>query len=216
LRGPGIELHIGTRASLQDNSICNTWSLPKRLISHYSPFLEAACLRDFKESQEKRIELPDDDATVFALFVEWLYYGDYAIAPLSLPLSSISVDARCWVLGDKFLCTEFKNHAMSRLYAEHTSAIFTRAVTTQEVRYICDNSAPGSKLRQLYIALVATNFGNSDLVLGTADEWDKLLVDWKIDLWPEFNHEVIANSYDLGRKLVGKDFLGRAYFFNCR
>ena len=99
LRGPGMEIRIGTGHDLALDSMCNTWSLPKRLISYYSPFLKAACLRDFKERRENQIELPNDDPVVFALFVEWIYYRDYAIAPFSLPSrirnSGTSVDAEC-------------------------------------------------------------------------------------------------------------------------
>jgi len=182
LCGPGIELHVGTATSVQDStgdSAWNTWSLPKRLISHYSPFLEAACLRDFKELRENRIQLPDDDPVVFALFVEWMYYGEYTIAPFQLPVhvrsDSISIHAKCWVLGDKLLCTEFKDHAMSRLYAQHNANIFTRAISTLDVQYACDNSAEDSKLRKLYVDFVATNFEKEDRVQGTVDEWDQLL-----------------------------------------
>jgi hypothetical protein len=167
LRGPGIELHVGTATSVHDStedSMCNTWSLLKRLISYYSPFLAAACLRDFKERRKNRIQLPDDDPVVFALFVEWMYYGEYSVAPLWLPIrvenDGISVHARCWVLGDKLLSTEFKNHVMSRLYAQHNAHIYSIPISTLNVQYACDNSAEDSKLRKLYVDFVATNFGN--------------------------------------------------------
>lgn len=205
LCGPGIELHVGTATSVHDStadSRCNTWSLPKRLISHYSPFLAAACLRDFKERRENRIQLPDDDPVVFALFVEWMYYGEYAIAPLLLPVNagsdSISIHAKCWVLSDKLLCTEFKNHAMSRLYAQHSANIFSRAVSTLDVQYACDNSAEDSKLRKLYVDFVATNFEKEDRVQGTVDEWDQLLssyADMRRLLLHSFRLEVAKRSF---------------------
>jgi hypothetical protein len=179
LRGPGIEIRIGTEHDLVPDSMCNIWSLPKRLISYYSPFLKAACLRDFKERRENRIELPNDDPVVFALFVEWMYYGDYAIAPFSLPSrianGGTRVDAECWVLGDKLLCEEFKTYAMRRLYAQHKTAIFSRAVSTSDVQYAYENSAENSNLRKFYADFVATNFGRHDRVQGTIDEWDQVL-----------------------------------------
>jgi hypothetical protein len=185
LRGTGIELHVGTTTPLHHlakNEPCSIWSLPRSLISHYSPFLEAACSRDFKERHENRIELPDDDANVFALFVEWMYYGDYSVAPLSLlpadSVESINVDAKCWVLGDKLLCIDFKNHAMSRLYAQNTAAIFNKVVTPSDVRYVCSNSAVDSKLRELYVALVATHFSNSKRIHGSAKDWDTLILEY--------------------------------------
>jgi hypothetical protein len=84
LRSPGTELNVGTATSVHDSTE-DSWSLPKRLISHYSPFLAAACVRDFKERHENRIQLPDEDPVVFALFVEWMYYGGYTIATFLLP-----------------------------------------------------------------------------------------------------------------------------------
>jgi hypothetical protein len=167
---------------LTGNDVSNTWCLPKGLISHYSPFLKAACSRDFKEKFENRINLPDDDATVFALFVEWMYYGDYATKPPSFAptdsVTKINMNAECWVLGDKLLCTEFKNYAMNRLYAEYTAAVFNRAVTTNDLRYACDNSSTHSKLREMYVALVATHFSNPGRVNGTVEDWDSLILEY--------------------------------------
>jgi hypothetical protein len=184
LHGPGIEVHVSTTTLPHDLTrpvTCSFWTLPRALISHHSPFLEAACSRDFKERRENRIELPEDDPTVFGLFVEWMYYGDYAIAPLSSfpagSTKSTNVNAKCWVLGDKLLCTDFKNHAMSRLYAQHTAVAFNRAVTTSDVQYACNNSANPSKLRELYVALVAMHFDSPDRTGGTAEEWDSLVVE---------------------------------------
>jgi hypothetical protein len=182
LRGTAIEIYVGT-TSLHDvagDDICNIWYLPKSLISYHSPFLEAACSRDFMERHENRIRLPDDDPSVFALFVEWMYYGEYGMAPLSLPpadsIGVTNLDVKCWVLGDKLLCTDFKNYAMRRLYAGHTVDIFNSVVTTNDMQYICSNSGEHSKLRQLYAALVATHFRNSSRVNGTVEEWDSLIL----------------------------------------
>jgi hypothetical protein len=204
LCGPGIELHVGTATSVHDSgdSRCNTWSLPRRLISHYSPFLTAPCIRDFKERRENGIQLPDDDPVVFALFVEWLYYREYAVAPFWLPVNvgsdSVSVHAKCWVLGDKLLCTEFKNHAMSRLYTHHNANVFSRAILTLDVQYACDNSAKDLKLRKLYVDFVATNFEQKDRVQGTVDEWDQLLLsyaDERLLLLHSFRLEAAKRSF---------------------
>ena len=181
LIGPAIEIRVGTATSARGPvDSCVSWSLPKRLISHHSPFLAAACDRDFKERRENLIELPDDDPTVFALFVEWLYYGAYAIEPLSLPSNAgndgVSVDAECWVLGDKLLCSNFKSYAMRRLYKQHTAKIFSRSITTDDVQFACDHSAQDSKLRELYVDLTTTNFRRPEYVRGTLEEWEKLFL----------------------------------------
>ncbi|KAH6611805.1 hypothetical protein C7974DRAFT_85294 [Boeremia exigua] len=181
LTGPAIEIRVGTTTSVNSsNDHTVNWFLPKALISRHSPFLAAACNRDFKERHENLIELPDDDPTVFALFVEWLYYGEYAIQPLSLKPrlrdDLVSVDAECWVLGDKLLCTDFKNYAMKRLYNQHAAGYFNISISTDDVRFASSNSATSSKLRELYVHLAATHFGNPNRVQGTVEEWDELLV----------------------------------------
>jgi hypothetical protein len=181
LTGPTVEIRVGPVTSVHGSSSNSlTWFLPRRLVSHHSIFLAGAGRWDSNERREDLIELPDDDPTVFALFVEWLYYGKYTIEPLLLSsltkTDSVSVDAECWVLGDDLLCTEFKTYAMRRLYAQHTAIFASRSISTQDMQFACDKGGEASKLRELYVDLVATHFGNQSRVLGTVDEWDKIVM----------------------------------------
>ncbi|KAH7259374.1 uncharacterized protein BKA55DRAFT_639345 [Fusarium redolens] len=111
LRGISISIRV---SSTIEAMAANRWSLPIALISHHSPYLKAMSSGPgiFVKAQ---IHLPEDDPAVFGLFVEWLYYGTYD--DLAAPSSS-NIHAQCWVLGDKLLCNEFKNYAMSRLYKQ--------------------------------------------------------------------------------------------------
>lgn len=190
LRGSAIEIHVGTSNSSNEDTqtgISNKWSLPKNLISHYSPFLQAACSWNLQENRNERIELPEDDPTLFGLFVEWMYYGSYdSLSPHS------STDAKCWVLGDKLLCSEFKNYALSRLYDQHIAASFGRAVPYNDVQYAWDNTAPAAKLRQFYVDFVIQYFENPSKLLGTTGDWDELLQnhsDIRILLLQNFRHD---------------------------
>lgn len=105
---------------------------------------------DFREYRDERIELPEDDPRIFGLFVEWMYYGSYVISP---PTSYPSTDAKCWVLGDKLLCGEFKNYAISRLYEQHIGTSFSKTVSYDDVQYAWDNTTSVAKLRQFYVTL---------------------------------------------------------------
>lgn len=170
-----MEVRVGTSDSSDkstNTSASNTWSLPINLISYHSLFFKAACSWHFQEGRKKQVELPEDDPAVFGLFVEWMYYGSYDA--LSLTTHS-SIDAKCWVLGDKLLCSGFKNYAMSRLYAQHTTTSFAKAVTSDDLEYACDTSASNSKLRQFYADFVLEHFGSPSRLHGTIGDWDTLL-----------------------------------------
>jgi hypothetical protein len=192
LRGSAIEIYVGMSNSLNEDtqtSLSSMWSLPKNLISHYSPFFQAACSWDFQETRNERIELPEDDPALFALFVEWMYYGSYEFSSLSLHPST---DAKCWVLGDKLLCSEFKNYALSRLYGQHVATSFSRAVPYNDVQYAWDNTAPAAKLRQFYVDFVIQYFENPSRLSGTIGDWDALLQnhpDIRILLLQNFRHD---------------------------
>ncbi|KAH7345934.1 hypothetical protein BKA66DRAFT_325945 [Pyrenochaeta sp. MPI-SDFR-AT-0127] len=182
LRGSGFEVCVGTSTPLHTaTDRYSTWSLPRGLISHYSPFLKAACSSDFKERQENRIVLADDNPLIFGLFVEWMYYGDYLVqlSPSSPdhPEEDISVEAQCWVLGDKLLCTAFKNVSMNRLFDQHNAMFGARVVTKRDARYVFDNSATNSKLRKFYMALVIQHFADPNRLKGSTEDWDELLLD---------------------------------------
>jgi hypothetical protein len=98
---------------------------------------------------------------VFGLFVEWTYYGEYTVLQ-STALSSnahkdVDPNVGAWILGDKLLSTDFKNYAMQRLYALYTSNFTCRAVTTNDVQHVCENTAMDSRLRKFFLAFVVEN-----------------------------------------------------------
>ncbi|KAG5804299.1 hypothetical protein H9Q74_011234 [Fusarium xylarioides] len=164
LRGPSTCISVG---STDEARAANTWSLPVALISRHSPYLKTMSSSSgfFPKSH---INLPDDDAVAFGLFVEWLYYGTYD--DFQLPSSS-NIHARCWILGDKLLCNEFKNHAMGRLYKQHMEF----SVTCQDVEFVFANTSAASKLRQFYVDFVKQNFSDPTKLRGPVGNWDAIL-----------------------------------------
>ncbi|KAH7194588.1 hypothetical protein DER44DRAFT_903238 [Fusarium oxysporum] len=142
LRGTSTSISVGS--TIEDRA-ANMWSLPIALISRHSPYMEAMSPGSgiFPKAH---INLPDDDPAVFGLFVEWLYYGTYN--DFTSPSSS-NIHARCWGLGDKLLCNEFKNYAMGRLYKQHMEF----SMACEDVEYAYANTSLASKLRQFYMIL---------------------------------------------------------------
>ncbi|KAM0224103.1 hypothetical protein ACHAQD_002469 [Fusarium lateritium] len=165
LRGSGIEIHVGTSASPSDQ-----WSLPINLISHYSPYLKAACTSN-DEEPIKQINIPERDPAEFGFFVEWMYYGSYHATLASDP----HIHAKCWILGDKLESPKFKNYVMRLLYSQHTTSPFNGNVTCEEVQYVCDNTPSSAKLRQYYENLVVQHYSNPGKLQGSTEDWDALL-----------------------------------------
>ncbi|CAO2648018.1 Nn.00g089400.m01.CDS01 [Neocucurbitaria sp. VM-36] len=179
LRGPAINVVVGPKDTLLfSNHGTASWSLPKALIHHCSPFLEAASTRDFRERQENCIRLPEDNPKTFDLFVEWMYHGTYTLVPHSDVDTEhlASLDAEAWVLGDKLLSTEFKNYAMDRLYAQYATNPEPKAIKSIDIQHACTHSAADSALRRLFIDLAATYFHDSERVVGATKEWDQVLL----------------------------------------
>lgn len=51
------------------------------LLCGTSPFFKAAFTKNFKETFEKEMSLPEDDESIFELFTHWLYYKRYEMLP---------------------------------------------------------------------------------------------------------------------------------------
>jgi hypothetical protein len=81
------------------------------IICDRSEFFKKALTWDWVESQEKKVELPEDDPAIFALYQELLYAGYIPIAKEARsddqPLMEISFDAEEYLtLGKLYVLTE--------------------------------------------------------------------------------------------------------------
>lgn len=47
----------------------------EELLTEHSPFFQAAIKKEWNESQDRNIPLPDDDPEVVSLYVNWTYTG---------------------------------------------------------------------------------------------------------------------------------------------
>lgn len=168
LKGPTIEIVVRSTNDDLPASEQEPWSLPKALVFRSSVFLRA--------TPDNRITLYEDNPKIFDLFVEWMYYGQYSytVAPAS---NTVNLDIQAWVLGGKLQSVNFQNYAMSRLHAQYTRDIIPRPVRIVDVEYACKNSAAGSQLRQLFFEIVATHLTDVKRVEGSAEVWDRVLMD---------------------------------------
>ena len=131
-----------------------TWHLPKELLLNASPFFAAALNGDFIAAALNMIALPEDSPEAFSLFARWLYVGKIGCVPFThhdgiiyriYALSKTLLQA-C-ILGDKLGCLIFRDLAVLEVIRHHSEEI----IRVEEIRYIFDHSAQGSKLRQYMI-----------------------------------------------------------------
>lgn len=196
LQGSGVEIQVGAKTTpLSGNGTKSfeTWCLPMNLVLHYSPYAKEICSSSSQGSC-KQLKLRDHQPVTFGLFAEWLYYGSYQGFSA---VSNSNIDAQCWVLGNKLRCIEFQNYAIRRLYDQHTRLMFGRSMTCDDVRYVWDNTSPGSKLRKFYMNFVVEHFGSPFKLLGSSTDWDTILQNHseiRISLLEIFRHSTSSQS----------------------
>ena len=166
-----------------------TWSLPKNLLTHVSPFFAAALDGPFSESNSHKMLLPEDDPAAFELFVQWLYIGETG----KDSTDHTSVHVRAWTLGDKLGCPVFQDRAMLKLLQFHAGE-HGIIIEPETLQLAYEGSAANSKLRrwalhQFCCGVQGNNLGK------TAEEWAstaKAVVDFGSDY---VRHSTCAQTF---------------------
>ncbi|KAF2209495.1 hypothetical protein CERZMDRAFT_5765, partial [Cercospora zeae-maydis SCOH1-5] len=104
-----VTITVGTGANSEDFVVHDF------LLKQSSSFFQAALKEEWKEGQEKIVNLPEDHSEAFALYVEWLFSGKIASGSDKpegrLSSSEITrehlVLANLYVLGEKLLDDHF-------------------------------------------------------------------------------------------------------------
>lgn len=147
------------------------WRIPKDLLTHVSPFFNAALNQPWAEATTESVELKEDHPTAFRLFIHWLYTWVVSTSSESpepfLENLDVTISLHAWVLGDKLGCPRFQDFAMGHLWARR----LWRKDIPDVVGYAYANTSADSKLRQ-WAAWELLDWTKS---LGTASsEWIQL------------------------------------------
>ena len=162
-----------------------TWHLHKKLLVNASPFFAAALNGSFAEATSKVINLPEDNADAFALFIRWLFVGEIsgelfnykhnvtgneilgtydAGMDGALYTTIICVYLQAYILGDKLGCLEFQDLAMLELIENHSNTM----LVAETIRVIYEQSGLNSKLRRFAIDMFRYDLRAGDLPKDTA------------------------------------------------
>ena len=130
-----------------------TWNIPKALLSHHSEFFHAACYGPFQEGLENKIQLPDCRPDVFQEFIRWMYFHtSYArIDPNEIEILD---KYALWILADRILAHQSKNHVMNTIYDYHKLDLKNELhmeLDADDVSYCWTNTTSGSLLQKFIV-----------------------------------------------------------------
>ena len=102
-----------------------TFSVHKTLICNSSEFFRAAFYSSFQEATKSTLDLPEEQAEVFAAFYEWLYTGTVKGAPGKShedPAHAI-LFSRLFSFAGRLMLFDVRNYAFEEIRRLHNSAV---------------------------------------------------------------------------------------------
>lgn len=95
------------------------WILPKELLVSRSKFFQVALSGEWSEAKSRVVELPEEEPSVFEVFIGWLYSGKVARAHRGYTDENALKLFKAWILGDKLDCGDFKDLVLDLLICTH-------------------------------------------------------------------------------------------------
>lgn len=152
-----IQIHVG------EGEYRESFDVHEALITARSIFFKNALSGNWKEAQERVVNLPEDDPAIFAIYVHSIYNGELPTTPDSETLN-LSPDwenrgiCKFYVLAEKLQDIGAKNSAIDALIArskvkdDHGVG---RAPAPGSVKVIYNGTTAGSSARKLLVDFYA-------------------------------------------------------------
>jgi hypothetical protein len=122
--------------------------LHKNLLCLYSDYFRAAFNGQFKETTERKLELPDVETSLFDEFQVWLYTRELQ-GPPGLQFRFLT---DMWILGDQHQIPLLQNQAMDKIFAKRAE---NNCFAISVVPEVFAKTAAGSPLRKAVIEIIA-------------------------------------------------------------
>ncbi|KAL8809910.1 MAG: hypothetical protein Q9200_003011 [Gallowayella weberi] len=153
-----------------------SWMIHKKLLIYHSPYFAAALGGSFSEATTDSIDLNEDDARAFELFVQWLYTGkasmtwgekseEYELNSKVIGQEIPDFASVVWALGDKLACPAFQDHAMILIVGRFQHELLDKGI----VRLFYQVSSSGSRLRKLAVDQFLWDVGSDEF---DSKDWD--------------------------------------------
>lgn len=151
--------------------LLESFHVHEELLCRTSDFFTAALSKDWKESRQKIVRLPEDDPDLFEIFADFLYGGRIHSTKESDTIGNTDDDyykdpererlARCWILGDKLAAPLFQDASIDAIIQKMVET--ERApVNLHGIAYL--ETSGSNPLKRLVVDIAAWRY--------TADDFD--------------------------------------------
>ncbi|KAF7122784.1 hypothetical protein CNMCM5793_000894 [Aspergillus hiratsukae] len=153
LRGKTVDIAVGVQKEI--------FSVHETLIRASSSFFDKAMAGDWKESQQRTIQLPEDEPGIFALYVKWLYCGTLPVVcdEPGLPGNSEYINlVKAYVLGDKILDSKFQDTVIDAIVEKSQSKAKDGQCWYPNmgvIKYTFKNTSESAPIRKLLVDMYA-------------------------------------------------------------
>jgi hypothetical protein len=193
MKGAVIEIVIGCKDDRVEVQKRRTWTLAQGFLSYHSGYFKGMLHHlVFKEATDGAVYIPDTDAYIFGLFVQWMLFGFYQDKDDLTNHDKVRDCARAWVLGDYLVAPAFKNFAMLQLYNifhPKDGSAPKSGITPAAIQHCCDNSPMGSSLRKFFLHAMVAFWSDKSVV----HYHERLRHKWQ-EVWaahPDFSEALI-------------------------
>ncbi|PCH00554.1 BTB/POZ [Penicillium occitanis (nom. inval.)] len=162
----GGEKFIGGSLGVLVGAEKKLFSVHEKLIRASSQFFDRAMSGAWLESAQRTIQLPEDEAEIFGIYVHWLYYGTLPVCSndSGLPENHEYLKlVKAYTLGNKLMDMGFQNAAIDAIVEKSISEEDgTRWYpVTEVVEFAYNNTRNSDPIRQLLVDL-HVSFGHGD------------------------------------------------------
>ena len=165
----------------------------KDVICSASKFFDIAFNSTFKEGSEQTMELPEEQRSLFDVFVAWLYSGSYLIPQKDASESYISLrePLQLYFLADRYQVTKLKRIIVDQLFAIAVARQLGSRKKLYHIRRIYDQTSLRSGLRILVIDDCAWHADNLYFRREKVQDWLRSNAEIATDFALSFNQRTI-------------------------
>ncbi|ORY10390.1 hypothetical protein BCR34DRAFT_485791 [Clohesyomyces aquaticus] len=172
--------------------------------SHHSGFFRRACRTDTcKEGQESKVFLRDCDSEIFALFVDFIFYGEYTDSDDLYNWNTVRDSVKAGVLSDFLQADGFRIFAMRKLPDVFTREVWKNGsgsnINPGAIEFVCQNCEPGDALYDFFMDVTTTFWPNKAVVI--PENSDELQWSDVFQHWPGFRDALLLGLSNTGDRI---------------